>query len=178
MVGSIHATGSAFSALRQRSDQLPVLFKTWSRRHRGIGRVAFFLTAAGIVSLAGCGPSTNRLEVTGEVTLDGAPLDGGSIRFTSLHGESKYSSGAMVQKGYYEVPQKHGLPPGTYHVEISAPDANAPPVMVSATPGGPAIPVAPNRIPPDYNRDSKHTIEVTADGENHFEFAIVGKPAK
>ena len=117
-------------------------------------------------------------EVTGTVTLNGSPLDGGSIRFSSLDAGKKYSSGAMIQNGQYQVPQSHGLPPGRYHVEISAPDANSRPVMVSATPGGPAIPVAPNRIPPEYNRDSKQTVEVTADGDNHFEFAIAGKPAK
>ena len=132
----------------------------------------------GITCWSGCGPKSDRLEVTGAVTLNGAPLDGGSIRFSSLGSEKKYSSGAMIQNGQYRVPETHGLPPGKYHVEIRRQMRKSPPIMMSATPGGPAIPVAPNRIPPEYNRDSKQTVEVTEDGENHFEFTIAGKPAK
>jgi hypothetical protein len=140
-----------------------------------IWALLFVLSATAV---SGCGPKSDRLEVSGAVTLNGAPLDAGSIRFSSLESEKKYSSGAMIQNGQYLVPQSHGLPPGKYHVEINAPDPKAPPIMVSAKPGGPAIPVAPNRIPPEYNRDSKQTIDVTQDGENHFEFTIVGKRAK
>jgi hypothetical protein len=130
-----------------------------------------------ICTAHGCGVRSDKLSVSGEVTLNGAPLDGGSIRFTSLDGEKVISSGAMVQKGKYEVPQQYGLPPGKYHVVISAPDTKAAPVMRRATPGGPGIPVAPDRIPPEYNSQSKQTIEVTPGGDNHFVFSIVGKPA-
>jgi hypothetical protein len=130
-----------------------------------------------ICSAQGCGARSDKLSVSGEVTLNGAPLDGGSIRFTSMDGEKVVSSGAMVQNGEYQVPQQYGLPPGKYHVAISAPDTKAEPVVRRATPGGPGIPVAPDRIPPEYNSQSKQTIEVTPDGENHFVFNIGGKSA-
>lgn len=146
-------------------------------------RGRWWIGAVGIASVAmmttsGCGPRSDRLQVSGAVTLDGAPLDGGTIRFTSVGAEKVTASGAMIRQGHYMVPQEHGLRPGTYHLEISAPDADAPKIIVRDTPGGPGIPTAPERIPPEYNSDSKKTIEVTADGDNVFDFEISGKPKK
>jgi hypothetical protein len=126
----------------------------------------------------GCRPQSDRLAVSGKVTLNGAPLDGGSIRFTSTGGETLVASGAMIQNGAYHVPQEKGLLPGTYHVEINSPDRDAPMVMARVTPGGPGIQVAPDRIPAEYNSASTKTIEVTPEGENEFDFNIVTKPAK
>jgi hypothetical protein len=94
-----------------------------------------------------------------------------------MGGGKMISSGAMVQNGQYQVPQHHGLLPGKYHVSISAPDPKAAPVLRRATPGGPAIPVAPDRIPAEFNSQSKQTVEVTADGDNHFVFNIGGRSA-
>ena len=130
------------------------------------------LLALGLCVLPGCGVKTDRLKISGEVTLDGVPLDGGSIRFTLLGGETVLASGAMINGGAYHIPREQGLLPGTYQVEISKADEAAPPVMARATPGGPGIPVAPERIPPEYNLESKQTVEVTADGDNHFVFDI------
>jgi hypothetical protein len=135
----------------------------------------FVIVALVVCGVQGCGKRSDKLAVTGEVKLNGAPLEDGSIKFTSLGGEAVISSGAMVQNGRYEVPQQHGLKPGKYHVSISAPDPKAPPVMRRATPGGPAIPVAPDRIPPEFNSKSKQEVEVTGDGDNHFVFNIGGQ---
>jgi hypothetical protein len=133
----------------------------------------------GLVFVAGCGPRNDRLAVSGNVTLDGAPLDTGSIRFTSQGTEKLSASGATIGNGEFQVPQEKGLPPGTYHVEISAPDTNGPLVSYRGAPGQPAMPpTAPERIPPEYNSNSKHSIEVTPDGDNHFVFDIVSRRAK
>jgi len=88
------------------------------------------------------------------------------------------AAGAVVHDGAYQIPQEKGLLPGLYHLEIHAPDPGAPPIRVSATPGGPSIPVAPDRIPAEYNVKSDKTVQVAADGANEFDFAIVSKPAK
>jgi hypothetical protein len=130
-----------------------------------------------LVIVAGCGPQSDRLAVSGSVTLDGALLDVGSVRFTSL-GEKPLSSGAMIRDGEYSIPEVHGLSPGQYHVEITSPDTKSPPVMARATSGGPGIPVQRERIPAEYNVNSKHSIEVTPDGDNEFDFDIVSRPAK
>jgi hypothetical protein len=135
------------------------------------------LILTGLTVLTGCGPRSDRLEVTGTVTLDGAPVDG-SIRLTSTGSEKLYASGAVIENGQFTVPQEKGLPPGTYVVEISSPDASAPPVRARTAPGEPAMPaLAPERIPPEYSTEGKHTIDVTADGDNHFTFDIKTRAA-
>jgi len=146
-------------------------------RRKGHWFTTGMLTLA-VLAPAGCRQRTDRLAVSGEVLLDGTLLDSGSIRFTSL-GEGKLAaSGAMIQDGAYNIPQEKGLPPGTYHVEIYSPDRAAPPVMARGTPGGPGIPVAPERIPEQYNINSKQTIEVATNRENHFVFDIASKPTE
>jgi hypothetical protein len=135
------------------------------------------MIVCGLLLAAGCGPRSDRLQVSGTVTLDGAPLEGGSIRFTSVGGDKLMAAGAMIQNGAYLIPKEQGLPPGTYHLEINSPDSDAPPVIVRQTPGGPGIPVAPDRIPPEYNLESDKTIEVTVDGANEFDFNITSQPA-
>jgi hypothetical protein len=133
------------------------------------------LLAASLV-LAGCGPHTDRQPVKGKITLDGAPIDGGVIRFSSI-GEMKISSGAAVNGGLYSIPAEKGLPPGTYRIAISAPDMSG--KMISArTPDGKPAGMAPaERVPDEYNSDSKRTVEVVAAGDNHFDFDIVTKAA-
>ncbi|MGD9633604.1 MAG: hypothetical protein AB7G28_07645 [Pirellulales bacterium] len=144
---------------------------------RSVRRPSLAAAACATLSLVlGCGPSSDRLAVSGAVTLDGAPLNVGSIRFDSAAGQQKVvSSGALVRDGEYYVPQDKGLPPGKYRVQITSPDENAPPVMMPATASGPAYPVAPDRIPPEYNLKSNVTVEVTADGDNQFDFAVPAK---
>jgi hypothetical protein len=143
---------------------------------RGGARLGISIAAA--LVLGGCGARSDRLEISGKVTLDGRPLDRGSIRFTSLGEQQAMATGAMIQNGAYFIPQEKGLLPGEYHLEIHAPDPDAPPIRVSATPGGPSIPVQPDRIPPDYNVESNKKITVTADGSNEFDFDIVGKSSR
>ena len=51
-------------------------------------------------------------------------------------------------------------------------------MMMPATASGPGFPVAPDRIPPEYNVESNLMVEVTADGENEFEFAVASAGQK
>jgi hypothetical protein len=140
---------------------------------------AGLMFAAIISAINGCGPRSDRLEINGQVTLDGDPLDNGSIRFASMNGAKLSASGAVITDGAYHIPQEKGLPPGTYRVEISAPDTAAPLVNYPSAPGEPTgPPTAPERIPPEYNTNSKQTIEVAADGDNQFDFDIETGAAK
>jgi hypothetical protein len=126
----------------------------------------------GFAVCIGCGPRSDRLPISGTVTLDGAPLDTGSIRFTSIGTDNVSATGAMIQNGQFNIAAAKGLSPGSYHVQISAPDNSAPAVTVRGPHGEPGIPTQPERIPPEYNVESTKSIEVTADGDNHFEFMI------
>jgi hypothetical protein len=148
-------------------------------RGQFLRRICAWFSVIGIVLMSGCGPRSDRLEVTGNVKLDGAPLDQGSIRFTSTGTEKLSASGATIANGEFHLPQEKGLPPGAYLVDISSPDTSAPLAVQKSPPGEPALPpTARERIPAEYNSDSKHTIDVTADGDNHFEFDIHSRRVK
>jgi hypothetical protein len=133
------------------------------------------LVASGIlIAAVGCGPAGDRLGVSGAITLDGAPLDSGSIRFTSVGAEKLLTSGALIKDGAYHVPQENGLRAGTYQVEINSPDDKGPQVLDK--PSG--MMMAAERIPAAYNVESEQTIEVTAEGDNAFYFNIVSQGKK
>jgi hypothetical protein len=143
--------------------------RTSAMRSITVGRLAPLILVCTVV--LGCGPRSDRLEVSGNVTMDGAPLDG-SIRFTST-GEKLVASGSTIENGQFAIPQEKGLPPGTYVVEISSPDSSAPPVRPKSMPGEPMMPAtAPERVPAEYNTEGKHTVDVSADSDNHFTFDI------
>jgi hypothetical protein len=142
------------------------------------GRVVALVLVVVLLICTGCGPRSDRLPISGRVNFKSAPLDRGSIRFTSVGAERIMASGTMVQNGAYSISQEQGLRPGNYHVEISSPDRTAPPIMLGQQQGGRGIPVQPERIPAEYNVNSKLTIEVTADGANNFDFEIAGRPTK
>ena len=132
-----------------------------------------------VVSLSGCGPKSDRLAIDGKVTLNGAALDSGSIRFATAGAGKLFAAGAMIQDGQYHIPQAQGLPPGTYRVEINSPDTKAPLVAARAPAGEPVPPpTSPERIPADYNSNSKHSVDVSADKANQFDFDIVSARAK
>jgi hypothetical protein len=141
-----------------------------SKRARLVSLLVMVIWLTG--AIAGCQPRTNRLPVSGAITLNGQPLDGATIRFTSIDGV-KSANGALVREGRFQIPKEKGLLPGTYHIEISAPDNNAPPILVGAGPGQPGIRTAPERVPAEFNINSKQTIEVKTGGDNNFTFDIV-----
>jgi len=143
-------------------------------RYRAIAPVCLILLGMGLWT--GCGPDNplNRLPVSGEVQLDGLPLDQGTIRFTP-EGKEGVASGALITNGQYAIPTEDGLPVGKYRVRINAPegagagsDPNQPPGPTTAQP-------ARERIPPKYNTQSEIVEEVTADGPNEFSYDIPTK---
>jgi hypothetical protein len=140
-------------------------------QRRGDARCLVCSLLIAVAAVAGCREATDRLAVGGKITLNGEPLDNGSIRFSSREAASPMSAGAMIQDGAFFVPQDKGLRVGSYLVEISAPDTKAPPVLDRAS----GMKVAPERIPAEYNVDSRQTIDVTAEGDNQFDFDISSK---
>ncbi len=107
---------------------------------------------------AGCTPQSNRIAVSGTVTLKGQPLDDGIIEFVS----AELKSGASIIKGKYEIPQDQGLAPGEYKVLITAGDGRTPADSPDGIPGptGANI-VSKDRIPPEYNTNSKQMVTVS-----------------
>jgi hypothetical protein len=123
--------------------------------------------------MLGCGSKSDLLEVGGNVSLNGAPLKSGSIRFTLMDSEKVVSAEPAIEDGRYATPPDKGLPPGTYHIMISAIDENSPMVVIKDASGRPLTSAPADLIPAEYNTNSDKTIEVTPGGENQFNFDIV-----
>lgn len=122
------------------------------------------------ISIVGCGQPDSREGLSGEVTLKGELLKSGSIQFESVEGQSPvFSTGAMIRDGAFTVPGKSGLPAGKYRVMINAASA---PFLATGPPGSQPVMETKELVPAAYNTDSEVTVEVSADGENTFDFAI------
>lgn len=75
-----------------------------------------------IISTAGCQQSPLEAEVSGLVTLDGMPLQSGSVIFAPYAGGSNNAFGAVDSSGEYFLKSNRtpGLAPGKYKVTVAA----------------------------------------------------------
>lgn len=119
--------------------------------------------------LVGCGGTDGKVEINGSVTLKGEPLDDGIIEFSSTGSKT----GAAITKGKYTIPAEYGLKPGTYKVIITAGDGRTPADSPDGMPGptGGNI-ISKDRVPPEYNSQSKIEVTVKAGGPNVFDYKI------
>ncbi|MBI1248958.1 hypothetical protein GC197_14090 [bacterium] len=125
-----------------------------------------------LVAFAGCQSETDtggRKAIAGEITLNGAPLKEGSIRFEPKSTET--AGGAPIVDGKYEIAASKGLLPGTYRVFIDAVEADTQTRSADDLMNNPG-PARKKLIPDKYNTKSTLTVEVTESGNNHFDFPI------
>ena len=68
----------------------------------------------------GCeqGGGVTRGAVKGKVTLDGSPVEEGSIAFIPTGGTEGPTAGGQIEQGQYSVPSAKGPVVGRYRVEI------------------------------------------------------------
>ena len=134
---------------------------------------------AGTVSLLGigCGAPAGpaRQPVAGTVTLDGKPLDSGTITF--LPSEGGPGAFGPIQAGAFQFSAADGPPAGRYRVEIVAVKPTGKQIP---DPDGLAGTIAEvrNTIPPRYNARTELEAEVKADTSNAFPFQLSTRKAK
>jgi hypothetical protein len=121
-----------------------------------------------VMVVAGCGEN-GRQAVEGNVTLDGKPLQDGSIQFCPIEGTTGPTAGAEILNGHFSIAREEGLLPGTYRVEVNAmgkTQGKLPPAL--ARQWGEYTQILPVR----YNTESQLRAEVGARGPNHFDFTV------
>jgi hypothetical protein len=125
--------------------------------------------------LAGCGPENplGRKALSGNVTLDGGPLEQGNIEFHPISPGGVQSGGQIID-GSYSIPEDEGVTPGKYRVAIID-FVPTPPTPEGHMPGDPLPPTPPPKVPADWNSNSQHTVEIKPDGPFDFDFEIVTK---
>jgi hypothetical protein len=107
--------------------------------------------------------------------LKGVPLDEGVIEFFPQGdsvGQLATKSGALIKNGKYQIPKDKGLVPGRYKVVITAGDPNTPDTPAGEPPGPTRTVLSKDRIPAEYNKDTKQFVEVTKKGPNRFDYVI------
>jgi hypothetical protein len=124
-----------------------------------------------LVFVSGCGPADDgRRSVSGTITFQGKPLDRGNIMFVPPDGLGS-QTGAVIANGTYEIPPEQGLLPGRYKVAISSADGDVP--ADPNTPPGPSGNfTSVDRIPKEYNTESKLEAEVKDQAQNVIDFTI------
>jgi hypothetical protein len=121
--------------------------------------------------LAGCaGGEAKRYAVSGVVKWRGQPLDQGAITFLAADPALGSAGGTMIKDGQYSIPAKEGLLPGRYKVLVTSVDPKNQTPDPDALPG--YLPVPKDRIQPKYNTQTTLTAEVTAEGNNTFDFEV------
>lgn len=130
-----------------------------------MGRGCLLLAAACLLLLPGCG--SNLARVSGEVTLDGKPLETGTIVF---QGEGQAMGVGEIEGGSYAIKtgNERGLAPGKYRVTVSA---------FQTRPGASDMdePVPAFLTPQRYNDPETSGLEVEVQpGSNTFDFPLEG----
>lgn len=73
-----------------------------------------------LANLVSCSSSNSLGEVHGQVSVDGAAVDVGSISFKPAENPSSRGSGAAIKAGQFQLGPTHGLKPGKYLVAVDA----------------------------------------------------------
>jgi len=127
------------------------------------------LSVAAIVTFAavtGCSGDKKHAVVAGTVSLDGAPVKSGLIRFVPADGRTA-SADASIEDGKYSAK----VPPGEKIVQISASKVVGK-KKVYETPDSPTVDVVQELIPDKYNLQS--TLKFTvAPGSQEQSFQLM-----
>lgn len=129
-----------------------------------------------VVLLAGCGSAgPPRVEVEGQVQVDGQPMFRGRISFVPVEGSVGPEAAGEIANGKYHLARIEGPIVGHLRVEIYAADEvdyalDDPKAARRA--GGELLP--PNAIPARYNRASELKVLTSGSRKNQFNFELTG----
>jgi hypothetical protein len=125
------------------------------------GRRALMGIAA-LLGVSGCSSAdATRGEVSGRVTIDGAPAAAGAIAFIPADGASPTAGGKIVDGKYSVV-----APFGVAKVEIRVPRVVGQRTLYD-TPDSPVQPVMEESLPKQFNDETRLTLEVKPGSIEH-----------
>ena len=115
--------------------------------------------------LAGCGPSDGMITISGSVTLDGEPVEDGSISLMPINGGSM--GGGLIENGHYTAKSSPGEMAVQIHAHKMVQKKNPSREEVERGLTEDSVSI----IPPVYNRQSQLRINVSPEQKN-FEFDL------
>ena len=149
-----------------------------------------FILAVGSALLTGClalgglgcgGEDVDtrpRQAISGEVTLDGKPLEDGELTFDPKSRAEGVPAAGKIVGGHFSIDRNEGPVPGSYFVRINAIDPSTVPARAARKPGEPKpfdSPSPKNLIPLRYNTDTELAAEVKAGSPNTYKFELSSK---
>jgi hypothetical protein len=124
------------------------------RIERCIRLAGFFVV---VLILAGCGQAMS--EVSGKVTVDGTPIDEGTISFYPADKKSQ-PAGGKIKDGMYSVQ----VPRGAMKVVISKPKVTGHKKLYPDDPKSKEYPVTKEDLPPKYSDREKTELKLDVTG--------------
>ncbi|WP_165227889.1 hypothetical protein [Aquisphaera insulae] len=124
-----------------------------------------------LVACVGCGQDDGyrRVAVSGKITVDGNPLETGTISLVPIQAGPAVQ--AKIAAGEYAIARSEGPAAGAYRVEVYSVQSTGRKVADGDNPGE-LIDEARNIIPERYNLRSELRAEVKPDGDQQFNFAV------
>ena len=123
-----------------------------------------------LLTCAGCG--SDLVTVEGKVTFDGQPVEKGSIVLEPADGQGS-TAGGEIKDGEYVLSGDSAVQPGKKIVRITAVRKTGRKLEAGPpSPPGTIVEEVERYIPPQYNRQSTLTCEVTAGGTNEHDFPL------
>lgn len=124
--------------------------------------------------LAGCNSRPVTLDLQGEVSYAGKPVQRGKIHFMPTDNTPGHSAVTLITDGHYQLPTKWGLmPDGVYLVQIEGYRKTGRKVRHRNLPDGRLIDEIEEFIPAMHNRQSTLKIRVTdLPDKDHADFHL------
>jgi hypothetical protein len=135
-------------------------------------RLLWIFLPAVLLCAVGCGGGrADRGAVSGTVTLDGKPVERGSILFTPSEGTQGSAAGGEIANGRYQLPAKIGPAVGRNRVEIRAMRKTGKMVPKAFGRPGEMVPEQVEAIPPRFNTKSNLKVDIKR-GDNTADFDV------
>ena len=132
----------------------------------------FTLIAWALLLVVGCGPAgPTRAEVSGVVSLNGAPVSEGSINFFPTDGNTGPEAGGAIRDGKYHIPRAQGPVLGKNRVELRSFQKSGRRIQDPTAPPGTLTEEITNVFPAGFNTASTLVREVQK-GKNEMPFEI------
>ena len=132
---------------------------------RGLGPICLAAVGLSVLGLTGCGPDDGLVTVTGTITLDGQPVENGSISLMSVDGRG--AGGDVITDGHYSARTAPGETAVQIYAHKTVKKQNPTPEEIERNLTEDQVQL----LPSVYNRQSKLRIDITPDS-HEFDFNL------
>ncbi|QDU60252.1 hypothetical protein Pan216_10910 [Planctomycetes bacterium Pan216] len=139
-----------------------------------IGRDILVILGCSLLGACGGLSGPPRCAVSGEVTVDGAPVEQGAITFVPHQGTSGPVAGGAIVEGRFAISERKGPLPGKYLVRIRGSKKTGRLIDVppdSVNPDGEQVEEIIEIVPTRYNEASDLVRELVP-GDNRIAFEL------